>query len=139
MPPPIETLIPHRTPMRFIDELIDCSATTAVATACFDAGDFAVAGGGVLESALVECMAQTVAAAEAWRAASHGTSRTTGGSGGGMLVGVTDFRFHSCAPVGQQLRIEVRELRRLGPLLQVAGDISCGGQAVASGELMLYA
>ena len=59
----LETLIPHRVPMRFIDALTDCTDTTASATACFSANHFAVAGGAVLETALVECVAQTAAAA----------------------------------------------------------------------------
>ena len=62
MPDAIESLLPHRAPMRFIDALIDCSETTATATTTFDANHFAVADGFVLESALVECVAQTVAA-----------------------------------------------------------------------------
>jgi hypothetical protein len=33
----------------------------------------------------------------------------------------------------------MRELRRFGPMLLVAGVVSCLGQPIASGELTLYA
>ena len=38
----IETLIPHRPPMRWIDALTDCTDTTATAIACFNSGHFAL-------------------------------------------------------------------------------------------------
>ena len=132
----IETLIPHRAPMRWIDALTGSTDTTASATACFSAEHFAVANGLVLEPALVECVAQTAAAALGQRAQTRGQS---GSTGIGMLAAVSDFQIHSRAPAGKQLQIEVRELRRLGPMLLVAGTVSCEGQEIASGELMLYA
>lgn len=122
--------------MRWIDALTTCTDTTASATACFSADHFAVADGLVLESALVECVAQTVAAAIGQRAHTRGQS---GGAGIGMLAAVSDFRIHSRPPAGKQLQIEVRELRRLGPMLLVAGIVSCEGQLFASGELTLHA
>lgn len=132
----IDNLIPHRPPMRFIDALTDCTDTTACATACFNADHFAVADGTVLETALVECVAQTVAAAMGQRARVRGES---GGTGTGMLTAVSGFQIHSRAPAEQQLQIEVRELRRLGPMLLVAGTVSCEGQLIAAGDLTLYA
>ncbi|MGA2871130.1 MAG: hypothetical protein ABSF34_18465, partial [Verrucomicrobiota bacterium] len=58
----LDDLIPHRAPMQWINALADCSETTATATACFQTDDFAVVDGKVIETALVECVAQTVAA-----------------------------------------------------------------------------
>lgn len=136
MPDAIETLIPHRAPMRFVDALIECTETTAVATACFDANHFAVADGLVIEAALVECVAQTVAAAQGQRGKSRGQS---GGAAGGMLAAISKFQIHSRPAFGQIMKIEVRELKRLGPMLLIAGTIFCEGQTIASGELSLYA
>ncbi len=133
---PIETLIPHRAPMRFIDALVECTDTAAVATACFHSGHFAVADDRVLETALIECVAQTVAAAQGQRSANRAAP---GGPVEGMLVAVTDFHFQSHVPAERPFCIQVRELRRLGPLLQISGILSCDGQTVASGELTLYA
>ena len=132
----IESLIPHRAPMRFIDALAGCTDTTATATANFCAGHFAVADGAVLETALVECVAQTVAAALGQRANNHGQS---GGAADGMLIAVTNFQIQSRAPAEKELHIEIRERKRLGPMLMISGTVSCEGQAVASGEITLYA
>ena len=68
----IEQLLPHRAPMRWIDALVECTETTAVATATFSAEHFAVENGAVLETALVECVAQTVAAALGRRSQANG-------------------------------------------------------------------
>jgi predicted hotdog family 3-hydroxylacyl-ACP dehydratase len=134
----IENLIPHRAPMRFIDALVECKDTTAVATVCFRADSFAVADGLVLESALVECVAQTVAAALGQRALTHGKSDFAVAATG-MLVAVSNFKIQLRPPAGKTLRIEVHEFKRLGLMLRVAGEISCDGQAIATGELTLYA
>ncbi|MGH7977542.1 MAG: hypothetical protein ACREDS_05970 [Limisphaerales bacterium] len=134
----IENLIPHRAPMRFIDELTECTETSAVATACFSADSFAVANGFVLESALVECVAQTVAAALGQRAKIHGQSDSAIAATG-MLVSVSNFKIQSRPPPGKQLHVEIRELKRLGLMLRIVGEIFCDGQMIAAGELTLYA
>lgn len=132
----IEALIPHRAPMRWIDALTECTDTTACATACFRADHFATVDGAVLETALVECMAQTVAAAQGHRAHTRGEA---GGATGGMLAAVSNFQIHSRPPAAKPLQIEVREVKRFGPMLMVSGEISCESQRIASGDLTLYA
>ncbi len=132
----IETLLPHRAPMRWIDALTECTATTARATVCLDAAHFAVAGGVVLETALVECVAQTIAAAQGQRA------RAPGGSGRpsvGMLAAVANFKIHAPPPLGKTLEIEINELKKFGPMILVSGTITCAGQILATGELTVYA
>ena len=133
----LDQLIPHRAPMQWINNLTGCTDTTATATACFGEIDFAVADGNVLETALVECVAQTVAAALGQRAQAGGGK--TGLAANGMLVAVSNFKIQARPPAGKTLHIEIREVRRLGLMLLIAGTISCGGQTVASGELSLYA
>src|ERR1700682_4636431 len=117
---PIETLIPHRAPMCFIDALIHCTDTTASATAHFSADHFAVADGAVLETALVECVAQTVAAALGQRAKTRGQY---GCAAIGMLLAVTNFQIRSRPAINKQLRVEIRDLKRLGPMLMISGEI----------------
>jgi len=136
MPVAIEALIPHRAPMRFVEALTDCTDTTARATTSFTADHFAVADGAVIEAALVECVAQTVAAALGHRARASGDS---GAANHGLLAAVSNFKIQSRPPLDQLLTIEVRELKRLGPMLLIAGTISSADQLIASGELSLYA
>ena len=132
----IETLIPHRAPMRFVEALTDCTDTTARATAIFTADHFAVADGALLEAALVECVAQTVAAALGQRARAK---KKAGAANNGMLAAVSNFKILSRPPLDKPLTIEVRELKQLGPMLLIAGTIACAGQTIATGELSLYA
>ena len=132
----IEQLIPHRAPMRWIDALVECTDTTAVATAMFGGEHFAVEQSAVLETALVECVAQTAAAALGHRAQASGK---TGAGNNGMLIAVTNFRIESRAPAGEILRIEISERKRLGPMLMISSTITCEGKPIASGDLTLYA
>jgi hypothetical protein len=81
-------------------------------------------------------MAQTVAAAQGERARRSGKA---GASIGGMLAAITGFRIHARAPIGKALQIEVRELKRFGPMLLVSGEVKCEDQLIASGQLSLYA
>lgn len=132
----IEELLPHRAPMRWVDALLDCTETTATATTRFTTEHFAVAGGHVIETALVECMAQTVAAALGQRKRASGKS---GAANNGMLAAISNFKIFSQPPLDQTLTIEVREVKRLGPMLLVAGKISCAAGLIATGDLSLYA
>jgi predicted hotdog family 3-hydroxylacyl-ACP dehydratase len=136
---PIEALLPHRPPMLWIESLIECTDTTVTATALLGHEHFTVDSGTVPECVLVECMAQTVAAALGQRARTRGHSANAGVGAPGMLAAVSNFQIHSLAPVGKPLRIEVREVKRLGPMLMVAGTVSCDGKTIAAGELTLYA
>jgi predicted hotdog family 3-hydroxylacyl-ACP dehydratase len=122
--------------MRFVDALTACTDTTATATVCFRDGHFGVAGGAVLETALVECAAQTVAAALGQRAKTRGQS---GAAANGMLVAVTHFQIQSPPPMEKPLLIEIRELKRFGLMLMISAAIFCDGRKIASGELTLYA
>jgi predicted hotdog family 3-hydroxylacyl-ACP dehydratase len=120
--------------MRWIDALTGCTGATATAIALFNADDFPVADGAVIETALIECVAQTAAAAMGHRAQARG-----GTFKHGMLMGVSNFHIHSRPALGKTLHIEVRERKRLGAMLLVSGIVSCNGQMIGSGELSLYA
>ena len=132
----IEALLPHRPPMRWVASLLDCTETTAVATVPIGPEHFALRDGALLETALVECVAQTVAAALGQRLRASGQS---GAANQGMLVAVTGFKVLAQPKAGQTLTIETREVKRLGPMLLITSTISCDGQLIATGELSLYA
>ena len=132
----IEQLLPHRAPMRWVDALLECTETTAIATVRVDENHFALRDGALLETAVVECVAQTVAAALGQRMRASGEP---GASNQGMLIGVTNFKVAAAPSVGSTLTIETREVKRLGPMLLVAATITSAGQPIASGELSLYA
>jgi predicted hotdog family 3-hydroxylacyl-ACP dehydratase len=138
MPDAIENLIPQRAPMRFINALTSCDEKTATATANFSESDFAIADGKVIETALVECVAQTVAAALGQRVQNGGDGKSAAAANG-MLIAVSNFKIILQPSAGKNLQIEISETRRLGPMLMIHGKISCDGQTVAAGDLSLYA
>ncbi len=136
MPENLELLLPHREPMRWIQSLDQCDDTTARATVTFEPDHFAVADTQVVETALVECVAQTVAAATGHRAQRGGMPRA---ADSGVLAAVSGFQIQSPPPLGKPIQITVRELTRLDRMLLVEGAVSCEGQLIARGNLKLYA
>ncbi|MCO5051365.1 MAG: hypothetical protein M9920_03590 [Verrucomicrobiae bacterium] len=132
----IEALLPHRPPMRWVEELISCTDTTAIATVRFTKNHFAVANGAVIEAALIECLAQTVAAA-----LGQGRRTDTGDDAAhhGLLAAVANFQIHQPVPLEQTLQAETTEVKRLGPMRLINGRITWNAQLIASGDLSLYA
>lgn len=122
--------------MRWVDALVDCSEAAAVATVRIGEEHFALCHGVMLETALVECVAQTVAAAFGMRMSSGGTAAP---AIQGMLVAASNFKIAIVPQVGWTLTVETRELKRFGSMLLVASTVTCDGRLVATGELTLYA
>ena len=132
---PIEQLVPHQPPFRWIDALVGCTETTAMAIATVTESHFASSDGRLLEIGLLECMAQTAAAAAAWRMLDHPSpSRRDAG----MLAAINDFSCAARPPFGAQLVIEIRELKKFGPLLRLAGTVHWNSRLLAHGELTVH-
>lgn len=126
-------ILPHRPPMVMIDTLVRCDTQSAVALQTFNEGDYGVSGDSVLEPALIECLAQTVAAMYGSLALASGLS-----PGMGMLVGVSDFRLYGPARLGLALELVTEVTKRLGPFCLVAGTITQGEALIARGNLKFY-
>jgi hypothetical protein len=56
-----------------------------------------------------------------------------------MLAAVSNFKILATPPLDQTLQVEVTEVKRLGPMLMIAGKITYGTQLIATGDLSLYA
>ena len=137
LPLDAERLIPHRPPMRMIDELFEGGPGFGRARVRFGPDHMGVADGLVLEAALVECTAQTVAAVLGYAALQD--SGENEGPALGMLTGVSDFTIHRRPKADSSLLIEVRELKKLGRMHLVSAEVSCDGRIVAEGRLKIYA
>jgi predicted hotdog family 3-hydroxylacyl-ACP dehydratase len=129
-------LLPHRPPFVMIDRLVRGGDGTVRVEAALGDGHAGVSRGRVLESALVECVAQAAAALKA-----HAAARRDSGSApaSGLLVGVSGFRVARVPGAGDRLTIHVQEDNRLGPLTLVTGRILLGEDVIAEGQLKLYA
>ncbi len=134
--PELESLVPHRPPMRWIDVLVECTETEAKGRVTFLKDHFAVVNGKVEQSALVECVAQTVAAALGYRSCKKASAAK---SSNGMLAAVSNFAIEKPAPLDVPVEINVKEVKRLGPMLLISATLVCDGDLLAAGELSLYA
>lgn len=130
---PIEDLIPHRAPMVMVDELVSTSPDGCVARKTFRPGDYGLDGETVSEPAIVEFVAQAVAAMQ-------GASARTdeGGARIGFLTAVSNFTFASRAHAGDELTVHATVVKRLGPMTVVGGVVTDGDRRVGEGELMFY-
>jgi predicted hotdog family 3-hydroxylacyl-ACP dehydratase len=133
----IEEVIPHRPPMRMIDALTEWSDDSASGVVVFDGNHMAVHDGLVVESALVECIAQTVAAMEGAKRVACESPRGPAGEQVGMLCGVSDFAVVRRPRAGDRLEIRVQVRKRLGPMLLADGQVLCNGHIAAAGSLKL--
>jgi hypothetical protein len=118
--------------MLLIARLLEAGPGTAVAEAEPASWGLGAADGRVLESALIECVAQAAAACKA--AAGGGAAPAAPG----LLAGVSGFRVIRRPAVGERLTVRIREDRQLGPFCLVTGRVEAGGETVAEGQLKLY-
>lgn len=119
--------------MVFIDALESCSADSATATKTFSHGGLGAAGDCVSESALIECMAQTVAALHGYQARNANAAPRIG-----KLVGLTDVAFENPAACGEPLEISVTVTHRVGDFCVAAGEVKQGERVVAAGGLKFH-
>jgi 3-hydroxyacyl-[acyl-carrier-protein] dehydratase len=133
MDPMLLKLLPHRPPMLLIDEVIEVSAESAVVTKTFQEGDFGTHGGLVLDSILIECVAQAVAVLNGFSALESGAPAARG-----LLVGIGGFEFLAKARTGIPLRISCKGTDRFGPFRLADGQVEQQGQLLANGSLKFY-
>jgi predicted hotdog family 3-hydroxylacyl-ACP dehydratase len=129
----VTDLIPHRPPMLLIDRLLQADSQRALASKTFRENDYGLDGQVVSEAALIECIAQTVAAMHGYENVNSGDS-----PGLGYLVGLAGFSIFAQPRQGQELIIEVQTIKRLGAMCLVEGSIRCSDQVQAEGQLKFF-
>ena len=129
----IESLIPHRAPFLWIDQIAELEpGTRCVALKYVDlaepffAGHFP--GQAVLPGVfLIEAVAQTSGVMlAAGSAKSQGIPK---------LAAVNRFKFLKVVAPGSQLRIETKKLTEAGAMACIEGTVHVGNEIVARGEL----
>lgn len=135
--PPLDALLPHRPPMRFVSGIVGeaedgmtCEATVPVACALTD-------GGGAPAFVAVEAAAQTAAVWEGLR------RRRAGGSGTpriGYLVGLRDVElFAERVPAGAPLLATVLLEAAAGSLAHYRAEVSLDAAPVLRGVVAVFA
>jgi len=134
--PPMETLLPHRPPMRFVTSVVAESTDAMTCSARIPAGCALVVQGSAPAVAAIEAAAQTAAVWEATR------RRRDGGMAAprlGYLVGLRDVTFFAQRiPAEETLRATVRLEAATLALTHYAMQIDLGSAAILRGTLATF-
>lgn len=120
--------------MLLIDEVVSYTETGATLQTTFTPNRYGISNGSVSEPALIECMAQAVAAHRGQLARDRGIAPQPG-----MLVGVQELTIHVEAACDVPLITTIQIARKLGPLYLVDCTITQDDQQIASGALKFFA
>lgn len=126
-------LIPHRPPMVLIDEVVAWGATHIVARRGVRMGDPFVTAQGLDDAALLECIAQTIAAGDACYAAEH-----AGRVKRGYLTGLTGVTIQSRAAVGETIEVTADCLKRMDGMGLFEVQAKAGDRLLANGRYKLF-
>jgi 3-hydroxyacyl-[acyl-carrier-protein] dehydratase len=129
----LEQLLPHRQPILMLDSILESSTDRLLAQKVFQPDDYGVSEGRVLAGALIEAMAQAVAAIQGLAAASRGDLPPKG-----MLVGVEGLTVLVPVNLGRRLGILVEITRQLPPFIIADGAIFQDGTKIAKGCLKFF-
>jgi predicted hotdog family 3-hydroxylacyl-ACP dehydratase len=130
--PDIESLIPHRGRMRLLDRVVSVEGGAMVAEGVVRGDNPFLQDGVMLPAALIEYMAQAMAALVSWR---HGDPVPKMG----YLVGARNVAFEpvTVAP-GGVVRATVREEAVLGDFAAFDGVVAVDGAVACRGNLKVF-
>lgn len=134
LPLAAEQLIPHRLPMRLVDQLLEIDGKNGVVAAQVAAECPLVDTSGNLEDvALVELIAQGFATLKGYldRLEEKPVRQ-------GFLVGIKKLDWFGTVSVGEQLLIKIRTLAELDNFAVAEGDVWCGEKLIACGEIKVW-
>ncbi len=126
-------LIPHRPPMVLIDEVLQFGPATIRARRTVREGDPFVTPDGREDAALLEVIAQTIAAGDALFAKSKGGRVVKG-----YLTGMTGVKTHRTAGVGDIIDVKADCLRRMEGMGLFDAEARAGGAILAEGRFKLF-
>lgn len=135
MPMPASGLMPHKRPMRLIENVLSVHADGSGTSETMITAEniFVDQDGNLAPEAVVELMAQAFAAIS-------GSNDLQAGRPGqsGYLVGVKHARFLAQARVGDRLHIRVHPTGSYAGFVVIAGEVLRGKQVIARGELKIW-
>jgi len=125
---PVDTLIPHRPPMRLVEEIISLTPQGGtVKSVITDSHLFLRADGTLAPETFCEIVAQSFAACEAQRRELNGLSN----EGGGYLVNLRDCSILGTARAGDELETHLLQCDDFLGTRIVTGEVFCNGKKVA--------
>jgi predicted hotdog family 3-hydroxylacyl-ACP dehydratase len=119
--------------MVMIDEVVQYGTERIIARRKVNTGQPFVEETGLEDAALIECIAQTIAAGDALYAQSRGGQVLRG-----YLTGLTGLKLHGRAAVGETIEVVADCLRRMDGMGLFDVKASVGERTLAEGRFKLY-
>jgi hypothetical protein len=134
----LTALVPHRPPLVWIHSVLSIQETGGICRFIFDANAAYADFRGIRRSSYVELLAQAYAFIQAAAEPQHAKPTRV------LLAGFSQVEFPegTSGPRenGDELRIEVKRVRQMGPLSLVQGTVKdLSGRTIARGQLKLFA
>lgn len=130
----IEQIIPHRYPMLMIDSYKKIDSDTASSEIYFKPGNYGCENGYVLESILIESVAQTVAAHFGYKS----LMKEENDPDIGMLTSVDTFIFYEKVKDTSKIDIRIFKTDEIGEFKLISGDIRVNEKLVAKGHIKVF-
>ncbi|MBU2454360.1 MAG: hypothetical protein KJ668_13710 [Proteobacteria bacterium] len=130
----ITQIIPHRNPMLMIDGYQKIDNDNGFSEKTFQEGDYGCKDGIVIDSILIECVAQTVAAHYGYQS----LLKKEKAAGIGMLVSVDSFDFYHPVVEKSKIDIVISKTDRIGAFKLFKGEIRLQDKIVASGNIKVF-
>jgi len=130
----ITQIIPHRYPMIMIDSYSRIDNDNALSKKKFQKGNYGCENGFVIDSILIECVAQTVAAHYGYQSLITQDEKP----GIGMLVSVDKFNFYHKVTETSEIEISILKTDEIGAFKLIKGEISLKGQTIATGNIKVF-
>jgi predicted hotdog family 3-hydroxylacyl-ACP dehydratase len=134
LPIDVESLVPHREPIRFVDRLLECTENSVVAEAVLKAENVLADIDGSIHSVIfIELIAQTYAAFKGYLEVARGKPARKG-----FLVAVRDLAITGELVVGDRAIITVTTVTIFGAFAVIDGTVIKDGVQIASANLKLW-
>jgi len=130
----ISRILPHRHPMIMIDTYKRIDNDTAVSEKIFRETDYGCKNGMVIDSILIECVAQTVAAHYGYQA----IIKKEKSPGIGMLVSVDTFNFYHPVSDNSKIDIFISKTDTIGAFKLFRGEIRMEDKVIAAGNIKVF-
>ncbi len=130
----ITQIIPHRCPMIMIDSYSRIDNDNALSEKTFREGDYGCENGVVIDSILIECVAQTAAAHYGYQSLITQDENP----GIGMLVSVDKFNFYQRVTSTSKIEISITKTDEIGAFKLFKGEVSLNRQTVAAGNIKVF-
>ena len=129
----IDSLLPHRRPMRLVDEIVAVEGDSVVTAATVIAQWPLLTDGAVSPIVTVELVAQSAAALGGWK---HRRHPDLSAGRAGLLVGIQSAVFHiDRIPLHTRMLIRCTSRQMLGDFKQIAGSVHIGDKLIAEIDL----